>query len=96
MRHGLEWQEQRLLAAATKRSLKRDRRLWQVNFIDAVIARQGFDNFLCKSPILRPRYRFDGPHAAAWSSLTDDPVTEKDKAVIHVSDMGFRHIEREF
>jgi hypothetical protein len=65
------------------------------HFIDAVIARQGFDKFLCKSPVLRPRYRCDGPHAATRSSLTDDPVTEKDKAVVHVSNMGFRHIERE-
>lgn len=70
--------------------------LHHVNFVNAVIARQLVDKLPRKTPVLCPRYRRDGPHAAAWSSFPDDPVAEKDKAVVHVRDMGFRHIEREF
>jgi hypothetical protein len=70
--------------------------LHHVNFINAVIARQLVDKFPRKTSVLRPRYRRNGPHAAAWFSLADDPVPEKDKAVVPVRDMGFRHIEREF
>jgi len=40
------------------------------------------DQPLGEAPVLLPRNRRHRPHAAAWSRLADDSVTQEDEAVI--------------
>lgn len=67
-----------------------------VDRADTMIAGKGFSEPANKPLRLFLGYRCDDGHAPVRPSLANDPVPQKDEAVIDVSDRGFLHIQRQF
>src|SRR6516162_8517629 len=61
-----------------------------------MIAGKGFSEPANKPLRLFLGYRCDDGHAPVRPSLANDPVPQKDEAVIDVGDMGFLHIQHQF
>src|SRR5215471_12175196 len=61
-----------------------------------MIAGEGFNEPANKPLRLFLGYRCDDGHAPVRPSLANDPVPQKDEAVIDVGDMGFLHIQHQF
>lgn len=62
---------------------------------DTMIAGEGFGKFANKPLGLFLGYGRDDGHASMRPSLANDPVPQKDKAVVDVGDMGLGHIQRQ-
>src|SRR4029077_9695529 len=67
-----------------------------VDRADTMIAGKGFSEPANKPLGLFLGYRCDDGHASVRPSLANDPVPQKDEAVIDVGDMGFLHIQHQF
>src|SRR6516162_209104 len=61
-----------------------------------MITGKGFSEPANKPLRLFLGYRCDDGHAPVRPSLANDPVPQKDEAVIDVGDMGFLHIQHQF
>src|ERR1700739_525402 len=60
-----------------------------------MITGEGFCHFTSKCLGLLLGYRRDNRHSSMRSAFPNDPVYQKDKAIIDVGDMGFLHIQRQ-
>ena len=63
--------------------------------LTSMIAGEGFGQSANKPLGLFLGYRRDDGHASVRPSLANDPVPQKDEAVIDVGDMGLFHIQRQ-
>lgn len=66
-----------------------------VDRTDTMIAGKGFGELANKPLGLFLGYRRDDGHPSMRPTLADDPVPQKDEAVIDVCDMSFLHVQRQ-
>src|SRR5664279_1561010 len=66
--------------------------LHHVDLADIVIAGESIGHPVSERFGFLPGYRSDCHHAPGRSPLSDNPVSQEDKTVVDVRDMGFIHI----